>query len=91
METWSLVNKVASYMLGFASAHSNAEVFPHTQACVFSGGRRREDMRKANKKHQQGYQEHHGMQKSGTHTQACVISEGRLRNDIRKANKKNER
>ena len=39
METWSLVNKVASYMLGFASAHSNPKVFPHTQAFVFSGGR----------------------------------------------------
>ena len=30
METWSLVNKVASYMLGFASAHSNAEVSTYT-------------------------------------------------------------
>ena len=39
METWSVVNKVASYMLGFGLAHSNPNVFPHTQACVFSGGR----------------------------------------------------
>ena len=51
MATWSVVNKVVSNMLGFGLAPSNAKVFPHTQACVFSGGRLREDMRKANKKH----------------------------------------
>ena len=51
MATWNVVNKVVSYMLGFGLAPSNAKVFPHTHACVFSGGRLREDISQANKKH----------------------------------------